>query len=229
MIKIEQTKQSTKNLKKLINQYGGKKVLKAILGLFEKLSSTAAGYISKQYLAGGRLNIRSGMLARSVAGKGVQRRGVPGLQVGIFRGPALKYAGVQEYGTKRYNASSPYDTLRPKNGRALAMPINDSLTAAGVSRYKSARRDPRKMTFIPFKKNGNVIGALYRTMVLRRLRKQKGDNFSLRDLKASYLLLKQVDIPPHWYLRDGMDEYLPIIGAELSRFLKDVLSGNRTI
>lgn len=229
MIKIEQTQQSIKTLKKLINTFGGAEVLKGILKLFEKVSSAAAGYVTKNYLTGQRLNIRSGMLARSVVGKGVKRKGVPGIQVGIFRGPALKYAGVQEYGTKRYNAYSPYDTIRPKNGKALAMPINDSLTAAGVSRYRSAKTDPRKMTFIPFKKNANIVGALYRTVVLKRIRKQKGSAFTLHDLKASYLLLKQVDVAPHWYLRDGMQEYLPVIGAELSRYLKDVLSGNRSL
>jgi hypothetical protein len=225
-ISIRLSRESAIWLRKLVKRHGVKAVFDDIFKLFDKLASGMAGHITQNELAGQNLKIRTGSLARSIVGRATFRGGVPAMQVGVFRGPSLRYAGIQEYGTRGENPSSPYDTIRPKNAKALAMPVGPSLTPAGVARYKGPRQDPNDLTYIPFNTTGNVVGALYHTKQLQRLRKRKS-GFTLKDAKAAYLLLKQVDIKPHWYLRTGVRNYLPIVARELKGYLGNALFGNR--
>lgn len=208
-----------KRINSLISMLGRDQLFRQLDGLFHKHSLIAAGHVSRTMLSGQRLKRRTGSLARSITGTGLRVDGVPAMRVGIFRGPALKYAGVQEFGTKGKNPESPYPTIRPKKGKALAMPLEPALTPAGVERYGGPRNFPGGLHFIPFRNSGVAIGALYSPAEYTIAK-----SFGLREAKAAYLLLKKIDIPPHWYLRDGFRNYLPLFKKALEAYLKDLLN-----
>jgi len=184
-----------------------------------------AGHISSNKLAGQLVRRRTGSLARSITGTGLRIDGVPAMRVGVFRGPSSRYAGLLEHGTKPHNPESPYDTVRPIPPRkALAMPVNDSLTAAGVARYPGPRQDPRELRFVPFRKSGisqGAIGGLYEEKQL----KAAGDDLS--KAKAAYLLLAKADYKPRHYLRSGLRDQLPQIALELGQLLGRLAGGRK--
>ena len=175
------------------------------------------------------LRRRTGALARSIVGLGTRVNSLPAVQVGVLKGPSLKYAGQQEYGTVGKGGTMP--TIRPKKGKALSIPVNETLTKAGVPRYDSPKNDPRKLTFIPSKQLGGngPIGALFDEAELStsipkskgartRLRK-KAEN-QLNGLKAAWILVKKVDITPKRFLRKTFYGSLEELGANLAAFLK---------
>jgi hypothetical protein len=215
-------KSTIKTLDRIFNRFKPVKVYVALDGFFDQIALWIAGQISKTSLSGQLLSRRTGSLASSVTGRSIREKGVPGFKVGIFRGPALRYAGILEYGTRGYNPKSPYATIKPKRARALAMPMHDALTPAGVARYGGPREFEKhagKLTFIPFDRGSGAIGGLYTDKEL-----MEGDvDFS--KAKASYLLLAKVDIKPRWYLRQGVRKRLPAVVKKLSKFLGDILSG----
>jgi hypothetical protein len=242
-----------------------KVIFEFITKRFRKEAKIAAGYIIKTQLGSGaagaqgrdsqgrfgkkvgvspsgtpnkeRKARRSGNLARSIEGRSVLFNGAPGLQVGIFRGPALKYAAIQELGTKKYNPDSPFDSIRPVRAKSLAVPVSKLvLTPAGVPRYGSPRQFPEKLVALRFKspKNPNVIGRLVLENELRRAREQailrafqgrnaKGQYTKKRipqidwtRIKTIYLLLLKSDIKPGAFLLDGMQDYIPTLVANLA-------------
>jgi hypothetical protein len=185
-------------------------VTQGLFQLFNKLGSRAAGYVVKQFLSGDPLHRRTGLLAASVVGDAIMVGNVPAMRVGVFRGPALRYALIQERG----------GTVLPVNAKALAMPVNAALTPAGVARWPGPREYPGKLQFIPWRKGGgNAIGGLYDVAQLAAYRK----NFSA--LRPLYVLLRQAKIPAHWYLRNGMQQFIPTVASELLAFLKARLTG----
>jgi hypothetical protein len=216
-IKIDLTEKSRKLLNELIGRYDREEVFKSIDKVFELQAAKLAGYISKNFLSGQRLYRISGNLARSVIGRGIRIGGIPAVQVGIFRGPALAYAGVQELGTKKYNPDSPYNTILPKAPRkALAVPKTPLAARAG-----SPLKYPGELHFIPFRKSGIAVGALLDDKQYNKL--QHG--LTLREAKIAYLLLRKTDIKPKFYMKDGMSQYLPRIAAALEVHLHAFLAG----
>ncbi|GAG31364.1 unnamed protein product [marine sediment metagenome] len=215
-------KSTVRTLDRILNRFKPAKVYVALDKFFDEIALWLAGQIVKTSLSGKKLERRTGQLAASVTGRSIREKGVPGFKVGIFRGPSLRYAGILEYGTKGYNPRSPYPTIKPRKARALAMPINDAVTLAGVARYGGPRefeKQKGRLTFIPFDRGSGAIGGLYTDEEL-----MKGDmNFS--NAKASYLLLAKTDIKPRWYLRQGVRRRLPTVAKKLSKYLKDILSG----
>ena len=224
-VKLELSPETKKYFSYAVKHFDREEVYREIDTLFTALGLRAAGHISKNFLSGQKLGRRTGNLARSVVGGALRVHGVPAVRVGILTGPALPYAGVQEVGTKRYNSSSPFDTIRPKNAKSLAMPVNSSLTRAGVARYLGPRNDPRQLKFIPFRR-GIAVGALYPESELKKLKRNR--LFTLRDLRAAYILLRQVDIKPKFYLRDGFTEFLPVIEAQLGQRLRAFIAGKES-
>jgi len=178
---------------------------------FEKQGAIIAGSISRNFLSGQVLNRNTGNLARSIIGRGIRVGGVPAVQVGVLRGPALAYAGPQEEGTKGKNPDSPYPTIRPKTGKALAIPVSPR-----AKRSAGPRTFPDKLTFIPYPGGEQIIGGLYTE---RELKKGK---FSLRDARVSFLLAKYVDLKPSYYLRDGFAAALPKLTEDLADFIEDL-------
>lgn len=214
-ISIELTPNSKALLERAKRELNREHLFQEILGLFDRYAPKVTSFVQANYLRGQRLNVRTGNLARSITGTAVLDRGVPALRVGILRGPALPYAGVQEYGTRGKNPTSPYDTIRPKTGKYLAMPVNDALTPAGVARYTSARQYPADLVFIPFRRGTIAKAGLYRADELKK--------FEFEDVEPVYILLSELDIEPQWYLRDGMKAMLPGLVGELGVLLGGLL------
>lgn len=201
-------------------------LLERVGRLFDRLSQRAAGYVIKNKLSGQSLHRRTGALAQSVIGRGVRVGRTPGFRVGVLRGPALRYAGVQEYGTKGENPDSPYATIVPKRAKALAFPPEGSpvLTKAGVARIQSPRdyeaQFGRKLVFVPFRR-GIAIGGLYDERDLASL----GKNGSLSDISAAYILLRRLDLKPKRFLYEGVTEFLPTVVKELGVLLGSMIAG----
>lgn len=190
---------------------------KDVLVFLDRQATIGADYISDNMLSNQRLRRRSGNLARSIVGRSLRAAGVPAMRIGVLRGPALRYAGVQEYGTKKYNPDSPYDTIRPKHAKALAIPQEPALTGVGIDRFGGPRGVPFSLTFIPFRGTGVAVGGLFDPATLPA----KGSGLSLRTAKMYYLLVSKVDIKPKWYLKDGFDAWLPEFVEELTDWLED--------
>lgn len=212
------------------------KVYKRLEQVFNRQALLVAGHISKTMLSGQRLNRRTGTLARSMTGRGVRYRGIPGMRVGIFRGPAVHYAAIQEYG----------GVIRAKN-KALAIPSEGgpALTPAGVERYQGPRNFPRPLKFIPSKKP-NVVGILADTRAGAQNRDASG-RFSggrrtnlarggqRRDARGRfsgghsivpvYILMRKVEIKGKHFLRDGMREKLSDVGEAIQQEITAIMLG----
>ncbi len=111
--------ESLRVLRDLIARCAPSEIARGIFELFDRLGGAIAANIIKTQLSGDPLHRRTGSLARSVVGGAFMTNGVPSIRVGIFRGPALAYANIQEFG----------GTVRPVNAKALAMPVNDDILA----------------------------------------------------------------------------------------------------
>lgn len=209
------------------------KVFKALDKFFDQQGSLVAGFITTNFLSGQLLGRRTGALARSVIGRSVRLNGVPGLRVGVFRGPALAYARIHAEG----------GTIKPRKAKALAVPVKGgpALTAAGVERYGGPRNFPGGLKFIPFRGSGIAVGALYRPKDLERIRgargagRDSGGKFtsahsasSLRNVKAAYLLLRRVFVKKKDWLNRGFRDYLPTLGFRLEQFLRDLIESKAT-
>lgn len=219
-VRFELTKSSIETIDRITEFVSAERLYDAITQFFQKQSQIIASRISNNYLSGQRLNRRTGNLARSVTGVGLKVDGAPAIRVGIFRGPALKYAGIQEFGTRDKNPESPFDVITPKEAEALAIPVGDDvLTPTGVSRF-GPRDYPGDLRFIPFRSSGVAVGALF-----NEEQYQVAREFGIREAMASYLLLTQVSIEPKYYLRDGFKSQLPYLIRELNTFLRDYLRG----
>lgn len=197
---------------------------KELLKFLEKEAKAAAKFIAKNFLSGQRLDPVTGTLRRTIEGQAVLYRNVPAMKIGWYRGPAVKYAGVQEEGT--VGAGGKYPTIRPVRKRALAVPGPKVEDSKGVDKYGGPRNYPGKLVLIPFKKQAKVIGGLYDARDLARMRKiqrRSSTRYSLRDLKIAYFLLRYVDIKPKHFLRDGMALFMPGFLGRLEAFFLGLL------
>lgn len=201
----------------------------ALEKFFARQANIVAGRISQNYLSGQRLKRRTGSLARSIIGVANRPPEIPGFRVGIFKGPALAYAGAQEYGTKGADPASPIPTIRPKKAKALAVPApgGPALTPAGVHRYDSPRQFPRALRFVPFRQSGIAVGGLYEKQSLldEQAAARRGSRpVSLRNAKLVYFLLSKIDLKPRRYLHDGLEDNLLEVAENLVAFLRDLVS-----
>lgn len=204
-------------------------VFRFVANFLEREGARLAFKIS-QLVTAGRLGLhrRDGTLARSIVGVGVTYEGAPAFRIGVLSGPALKYAGVQEYGTKGKNPASPYDTIRPRRAKALAMPGPDALTPAGRLKeaFGGGPRARDDLKFVPFRRSTVAIGALFTRAELARVRDSTGET-DFRAAKAAYILLRQTDLPAHHYLRRPTLGEVPHIAARLADALANMLVGPR--
>lgn len=115
-ISISLDKRSLDRIRKL-EQQDKTKLYREVVRLFSRQGILGAGFITKEYLSGQRLNRITGTLSRSVVGQGGLLRGVPTLRIGVLTGPALAYAAILELGTSDFNPDSPFSF--DKNGRPL--------------------------------------------------------------------------------------------------------------
>lgn len=203
-------RRSVKFIKGLETDSRREKVYKQLDRFFGKEGQKIATHIIKTKLSGQLLKRRTGQLAQGTVGLAERRGGVPGMRVGILRGPAIQYAGIQEHG----------GTIRPKRAKALAIPVEGgpAVTAAGVERFGGPRSFPGGLSFIPFRNSGLAVGGLYTKGAQRRNRLGRFTNkFDLGEL--AYLLVKEVKIKGKHFIRDGFREKLPELTKNLEVFL----------
>lgn len=212
----------------------------AILRVFARSSSRIASAISRNYLRGQSKSMRLGVLARSIVGDAELFDGVPSFRVGVLRGPALRYAGVQEEGTRDQNPDSPYPPIEPRDAKALAIPIGKgAVLPSGASRYESPRDYPGKLRFIPFRGARIAVGALYDEEDLKRRKLEDFDaadashahskGLSLDNLRPAYLLVRRTSIKAGHFLRGGMDAGLPAVQTELAEFIASIIEGRTEV
>jgi hypothetical protein len=204
-------------------------LFKEILRFFKKDSLIVAGAIIRKFLSGKRgtkrkdqLARRTGTLARSVTGQATLFQGLPAMRIGVFRGPALKYANIQDVG----------GTIKPRKAKALAIPVGPALTPAGVERFGGPRKFPGELRFIPFRSSGVAVGGLFEVKSLEKEKKaaSRGERpVSLRRAKMYYLLVKQVKIKGVGYLSKGLKGERRNTSRRLETFLRNLLSGKEEI
>lgn len=219
------TKQYVDKLRRIL---GFAKFRAQLLKFLDLEARAAAKFIAKNFLSGQRLDPVTGVMRKTIEGQAVVFRNVPGIKIGWFRGPAVRYAGVQEEGT--VGKGGKYPTIVPRKKQALSIPGPKVENAKGVDRYGGPRHYPGKLVFIPFKKAalaGQVIGGLFDARDLaraRRIGRRSTTRYSLRDIKLAYLLLRYVDIKPKHFLRDGLALFLPGFLNRLEEFFVRLVS-----
>jgi hypothetical protein len=210
----------------MIAKITGATVNQALDGLFAQLASRAAQYVSRTQLHFQNLRERTGNLTKAVEGRSERVEEKPALRVGVFEGPALIYAGVQEYGTTKYNPESPYPTIRPVKGKALAIPVGHALDAMGVPVVPGGPRAwPDPLNFVPFASKSGLIGGLYdENLMPKGSPKFAPHAISGQDPRLVYLLVAKADIKPHWYLRLGVQGFLPQVIKAMQELLESLLA-----
>ena len=178
------------------------KVYQSLDRFFGRQAAEIATHVIRTKLSGQLLNRRTGQLAQGTIGMAHRSGGVPGLKVGVLRGPARAYAHVQEDGA----------TIRPKTAKALAIPQGPALTPAGVDRYGSPRNFPGELRFIPFRDSGVAVGGLF-----------TDSGVGLGEL--AYVLVREVRIEGVKFLHEGFYEKLPGLIRDLELFLGRFLDG----
>ncbi len=179
---------------------------------FERESQFIAGQVVKNKLSGNPVGRRTGNLARSVIGQAVRVNGLPAFRVGVLRGPALAYAGIIERG----------GTIRPKRAKALAIPVGEATTPAGVDKYGGPRNYPGELRFLPFRR-GVAVGKLVDETEAFAY---EASGLSPYQAEALYLLVRKVVIEGRYPIRDGVQEQLPAFLKRMTQFLAGALIGN---
>lgn len=230
---LELSGESLIYLRFLAEKLGPDLLYSKIFAFFQEQGLVAAGFISRNF-ARKYLKVRSGRLAGSFLGQAENFTGLPGIRVGILRGPALRYAGVQELGTQSQNPNSPYPDIIPRKGKGLSMPVGQGLTPPnsprGLDRYGGPEKAAQvlgELKFIPFRNSGVAIGKFYspkEAEQMKRERKRTG-KVDLVKYKGLYLLLRKVGIKPKYFLRDGFEAYLPQLLKGLAELLKNLFLG----
>lgn len=208
---IQLDPEGLKNLQNLAKKLGPEELWKRMLQRMDRLAEILAGKVVRNSLSGQLLKRRTGALARSVTGKSLYVDGLPAIRVGIFRGPATVYAGIQESG----------GTIYPKRARALAVPVNEALTPAGVERYGGPRNYPGKLRFIPFRR-GMAVGALVDEQEAAKAERQ-GIRWTFNEVKPLYLLMLMVKLPATRWLSKPMRDNVPFVAEELAAYLKETI------
>ena len=208
---------------------GAKALRELLFRFFDRQGARIAGAITKGQLSGQVLKRRTGSLARSIVGRGELVDGLPALRVGVLKGPAERYAAVQEFGTVSKGGELP--DIVPREAKALAIPVGPALTPAGVNRFGNPRDQPRgTYQLIPFGRGSrglNATAGLFRTRDLTReyeASKRQHREFDLGNVAAYYLLLRRVGIRPKRFLRNGFAAELPNLVADLAIQLAKVVA-----
>lgn len=225
LVKIELTPATRRRLEGLERALGKAEVNRRIVEFFDVRAQQIAGDIVRTRLSGGRgLRRRTGSLARSVVGRGELLGGVPAFRVGVLRGPAERYAAVQELGTRGKGGELP--TIKPKRARALAIPQEGALTPSGVERFGGPRRSPVPLRFIPFRRGvavGKLVDERQAAAEQERARAERR-SVDLSAVTTYYLLVRQVDIRPKRFLRDGVRAALPGLSRDLAARIREIFA-----
>ena len=209
MTQIRITPDSIPQLERILKRKDPKVVWGAIRKDAQGIAQQLASRVVKTSLSGQRLRRRTGTLARSVVGRADATRGVPTIRVGVFRGPALAYAAIQETG----------GTITPKQAGALAIPQAPALTRAGVDRFGGPRGYPGELRLIPFRNSGVAQAGLFDAQEIK--------DSGLEGARAIYILVQRVKIKPTYWLSRPVRDALPMVAAELGSILSRSIVGGR--
>ena len=221
---IQLTPEGESALARLYESLGPERLAASLLRFFDRTAQIIASKVVARFLRRdapeSRVDFHKGDLARSIIGRAELINGVPAMRVGALRGPAIRYAAVQEFGTHGKNPESPIPTIVPREAKALAIPQGPALYGSGAVKYNKPREYPEPLEFMWIGR-GKVIGRLVTLVELERERKlAKRDHRGLdyKAMETVYLLLKSVDIAPKYFLRDGFMEEMPLLASDLSEF-----------
>lgn len=198
-----------KRLDELVEKSDPQAIAGKLLEFAGRQGAILEGKIIKDSLSGKRLKRRTGSLARSVTSRAELVGRVPAIRVGIFRGPAVKYAQIQEEG----------GVIKPKKAKALSIPVGDALTPAGVERYGGPRNYPGELRFLPFRR-GIAVGKLVDEEEAKALEEEERSPW---EAAALYILAKQVTIPASHWLSLPVNDALPGIAKELNKYVREEL------
>lgn len=221
----EKSKKELRELQKLNAAERAKRMKPAI----DRLASRVAGKISQNNLSGQDLNVRSGKLRQSILGISFfGKTGLPGIEVGILKGPQVPILAVHEFGTRGLVAGSPIPTIKPRRAKLLAQPFSRrALTPAGVAKYSSARSYPGTLKYVPFrkaqKKKSPVVAGLYDERDLERIEDQ-GDAIDLFEIEPVYLLRTHLDLPARAPLENGMNAQIDDIVKEFENAIAELFA-----
>lgn len=216
-IQISLDPESQQILDRLIQEWDPELLLQKLADFMKGEGPKIVSLIRKRSFKGRRGN---SALSRSIRSMPLTVEGAPAVRVGVFEGPALVYAGPRELGTKRWNPESPYPTIISKRPQpaALAIPTEQggALNASGDQIVSGPRKQPQ-LRYVRVQHQGNVVGLIVRT---RRTR----EAMALGSLNVVWILVSSVDLKPSFYLKRGMEEYLPILTMRLADFIQRGLS-----
>lgn len=235
-VKFELTPQTRAYVRELQKVTDRAEFAQRVVTFLDPAAQRIAGDIVKTRLSGPprtarstalRRNVlrrRTGNLARSVVGRGEILGGLPAFRVGVLRGPAVRYAAVQELGTVGKGGELP--TIRPVRAKALAIPQEGALTPAGVERFGGPRGSPVPLRFVPFRR-GVAVGKLVDERQLEKeteAARAAHRAIDYDNVTTYYLLVKRVDITPTHFLRDGVRAAMPKLTNDLAVFVKKQLA-----
>lgn len=204
-LEITVTIDTTERLRAFTSR-GGQDFFDDLFKYFDRLSQVVAGRVVKESLSGPpgprTLARRTGSLARSVFGRAEIIDGHPGMRIGVLRGPAERYAAIHERG----------GIVKPKNAKALAIPLSPVKTPAGVPRYESPRDYPGELQFLPSRR-GRRIGFLFDPNESGG----PGGSFLLSSLK--WVLVTEVKIPARRWLSGPVYDGVPQVVRDINRWV----------
>ena len=214
------------------------KLYKKIKKAFNDIGLMAQRYGIQKYLSGrgairGRIKLRrrTGSLARSFVGGAIMHRGLPAIRVGVLKGPAVKYAGVHEYGTRSKGGKLP--DITPTTSKYLAIPLwskaagfgsDRAVTNSGVSKTESPRGYSGTLKPVSMK------GGLGKGMFLYDERDYETDaegNSSPIPGQATYMLLRKVGIKPRPFATPSLIYALQFAEEKILEVIKETLEDGK--
>lgn len=210
MISVVLTAEGRKALRGVAYRFGREQLYAIADKAFDRGAKRAASDIARTKLRGQVLKARTGVLRASVMGVAKRTHGVPGAEIGIFQGAALKYAGIQHDG----------GTIFPRQKKALAIPVDGgrAVTKAGVARYRSvaeySEQQKAKLVFVRVQR-GRLIGLLYDERDLTPTKRKAGP-VDLATITPVFRVVRSARIKGKFFIRDGVRENLPALATAIT-------------
>lgn len=177
------------------------------------LARTAVAYVTKLRdgrmsgpTSGSTLSSRSGALRRGIRFKGVTTEA---------NGYVARVTSNKKYVVTHFGPKGSETVIRPKNAKALTIPLAAALTSAGVAKG-TARNGPwGKTVIIPTKRQGNTTAIIYG---VRQKQSGKKKGMGYGGLVPLFALVKSVRIPARIDPKD-------FLGFLTTEYLKNLSEG----
>ncbi len=166
------------------------KFAKALGAAMQEGAARLASAISESQFTGDPLQTRTGKLRASVSWKILPFDDQVVAAIGVIRGPARRYARIQEEG----------GTIKAAPGKALAIPLPAARTASGRPRYpggprQAEKRHPGEVFFL--KRPG-------KPPLICRAKKVAGGGNRTGKVIPLFVLQKSVKLPATYWLSEGI-------------------------